>query len=102
MIFVVGWPVFHMRTGGCNIYVDEYDDRWEMYAVMTSAEVLKCVMRKSDNTERNIMFVDKHLMDNRNVVKVMGVERNSMLLKVEQAEDDEKRAVSVPLDLESE
>ena len=105
MIFVVSWAAFQARTAGANVYVVEEDDRWNLFAVMSSAEVLKCVMLKSENAERNIMFVDKHLMDKRNVIKIIGVEEGGFTLRLE---SDRKEAEEgsmpepIPIDVEEE
>ena len=100
MIFVVNWDNFQNKLVASNVYVLEHDDSWEMYAVMSTAEVLKCVVQKSSSGEQNMMFVDKYLADKRNIFKIAGIEKDSVSLRImsEQEEIQPESVEMLPLD----
>ena len=77
MIFIISWNSFIQRTANQNIYVHEFDDRWEVYAVMSSAETVKSVILKNDEVEQNMMFVDKYFANNPNALKIIAYEHET-------------------------
>ena len=77
MEFILNWNDFIQRTASSNIYVKEEPDRWCCYAVIKGNEMISCYVKKSDNFEQNIMFVDKYLTSNPQVVKILGIKRGN-------------------------
>ena len=74
MIIVIDWNTFQLRyLLKNNIYCLEDEKNWNFYTYEETA-CLKCVVKKSDNLEQNMMFVTRHLADRPNVIKVLAIE----------------------------
>ena len=82
MKFVVDWQTFRTKSKTGNIYYDEYDTYWIFYKVVQGSEIMVCKVNKSYHTERNIMFIDKNITNNPDMIRIKHIiEDNYMVTK---------------------
>lgn len=86
MIVEVNFQVFQAMFLSNLVYVKEKDDAWELW---TSQDLfhIRCTVEKSEDQEKNMMFVDRYLAEKKNIIRVIEV-------TPEDDEDDKK----VPMD----
>lgn len=78
MIFTLSFNDFKQRAGG-HIYILEKEDRWCFYSVLQGSEVLKSVVLKSPDQEKNVMFVERNISGKSNIVKIMDAREEGKL-----------------------
>lgn len=73
MIVVLNWQTFQQLYLLSNIiYVKENDDSWDLWTDQGLYHV-KCTVEKEEDSEKNMMFVDRYFADKQNIVRVVDI-----------------------------
>ena len=103
MIIVLSWEQFKPFLNGDFVFVEETEDKWILIRGMTGNIQLKCNVAKSDDTEKNIMFVEKYLSNNPNLFKAMAIkETETKELIIRDVMKEEPYSNFAPADVMSE
>jgi len=73
MKFVVDWQTFVTKSGTGNIYFSEDEYSWTFYKVVQGSECMVSKVNKSEQPEQNIMFIDKYVTTNANMIRIIGM-----------------------------
>ena len=87
MIVIINWNIFHLKFFNQNaIYVQENENDWTLYT-QDSFIIVKCIVKKSENSEENIMFVQRYLDSSQNIIKVEDINEGIEIInKIEPSE----------------
>lgn len=69
----VDWTIFQTKyLPKKEVFVVEYDDRWELF---TAHEIwkIKTVVEKYADQSENIMFLERYLHNRPNIIKVLSI-----------------------------
>lgn len=73
----VDWNTFMVRyLPKKEIFVEEYDDRWELY---TAHEIwrIRCTVEKHSDQAENMMFIERYFANKPGIVKVISMGKHS-------------------------
>ena len=80
MIVTIGWQLFVQRfMKQYAVYVLEDDISWSLYTQDNNI-LIKCVIKKSENMEENMMFVDRYLANRGEIYKVLEVKEHELVV----------------------
>ena len=94
MIITVNWNTFHLKFFNQQaIYVKEDETSW-ILLTNDNHFFIKCIVEKSDSPEQNIMFRERYLNNNQNMIFPLSIDEENQE-KIQEEEESSKQVEEI-------